>query len=198
MLKSMVGATVTGYYAAAVRVADLWYMLPDAITASALPVIARAKAQDEWQYEQKLVFLMRTFTILSLGGSLLFSLIAPWATVLIYGPAYSAAAAILSIHIWRAVPIALSSGTGAYLVNEGRAAIILQKTLAQAILTVTLNFWLIPRFEGQGASVSLLIAALIAQVLWDFVDPRLRRLRAIRLHAWFPWWFPLSRVSDRG
>ena len=50
-----------------------------------------------------------------------------------------------------------------------------------------LVWWLL--FEG--AAISMLIAAGVVNILWDFFDPRLRPLQRIKLHVWMPWWFRL-------
>jgi PST family polysaccharide transporter len=191
MVTTLVGATANGYFAAATRINELWLLAPNAIINSALPIIARAKQQSEYAYERKLVLLFRLTAGLGLSAALTVSLLAPWVIHLVYGPAYDRATHILTLQMWMAVPYAIQLGNGPWLVNQGLARIVLEKTVAQAALVLILNFWLIPRYEGEGAAISMLIAAALVNILWDFFDSRLRPLQRIKLHAWLPWWFRL-------
>jgi O-antigen/teichoic acid export membrane protein len=187
MVKEIAGATANGYFSAAMRISDLWLLVPSALAVTAMPIIARAKMESTASFEAKLAFFLRIGGITGLLGAVAINLFGPWAINLLYGPAYHNAADILIILSWGILPSILQTGIGIWAVNEGRARIVLEKTIAQAVLVLLLNLWLIPRYAGSGAAFSLLIAAILIYFVWDFFDPRLRQYNRIQRRAWFPW-----------
>lgn len=197
MVKLLAGATANGYFAAATRISSLWVLVPNAIVSSAMPLIAKAKQADQAGYERQTVMLIRICTGLGIGIAALITLLAPWFIPLLYGPQYVSAAQILVIQVWYAVPQSVNLGTTPWIVNEGLARVTFQKTLVQAALVLGLNFWLIPRYAGVGAALSILIAALFTSVVWDFTDPRLRELRQLELRAWIPWLFSPASLDQK-
>lgn len=191
MVNALLGATANGYFAAALRVNDLWLLVPIAVASSAMPVISQAKVSGVQAYEHKMVVLLRIAGTVCLIGGLGINLAAPLAIELLYGPAYARSAQILVLLTWVALPSALQMGANAWIVNEGLGRVALEKAVSQAVIIVALNFWMLPRFNAEGAAISQLVASTLVNVVWDFFDPRLARLNRIKLHAWLPFWFEL-------
>jgi len=67
----------------------------------------------------------------------------------------------------------LGVARGQYLVNEGLIKFSFFTTAVGAILNVSLNFILIPLYEGVGAAIATVVSYGVSSYLSSFVYPRL-------------------------
>ena len=193
MIKSLANPAALGYYAAANRIIDLYAIVPGAIVGTATPIVSKSRVQDRAIYLKQMTLLFRVTSAIGIVSTIGVSLVAPWIMPLIYGEEFAGASSVLSLSMWSTIPFTFNLITGTWVINEGLMHVSLQKTVVMAGLTVALNWWLIPLYAAPGAAMSGLIASIIVNIIWDFVDPRMRPLNYLKLHALFPWWFGLER-----
>lgn len=158
MLGQMSDATELGVYAAAVRVAELWFFIPSAIIASVFPNIIRAREVDEKEFYRR---LQRLYNFLAFAGyavAIPVTFLSPFVINLLYGEAYSAAAPMLVLLIWSDLFINLAMARGAYLFAMNWTWILLWAHVAAAVTNVALNLFLIPRYGGIGAAIASCVA----------------------------------------
>jgi len=147
-----------GFYAAAVRVAELWFFIPSAIIASVFPNIIKAKEVDEAEFYKRLQKLFNFLAFAGYAVAIPVTFIGPFVINLLYGPAYSAAAPMLIILIWSDLFINLAMARGAYLFAMNWIWILFWVNVTAAVVNIGLNFILIPRYGGVGAAVASCIS----------------------------------------
>lgn len=154
MLAQMVGEHEVGLYSAAVRLSEVWYLLPPVMISSVMPFLADARQRAEPIYYQRLQQLFALLIRVAILVALPLALLATPLVRLIFGPAYAAAGDILAIHVWSVVFVFLGAGTTAWIINENLPKLALYQTSIGAILNVGLNFVLIPRHGALGAAIA--------------------------------------------
>jgi len=100
MLGNISGSQAVGIYSAASLLSTAWYMVPVIVGASVSPRLTRLYAISPVDYASRLqdVFSAVTFVALSVGACTV--LLSEPLISLIFGEAYSAAAFVLTIHVW--------------------------------------------------------------------------------------------------
>jgi polysaccharide transporter, PST family len=119
MLRAMRGEEAVGLYAAAVRISEAWYFVPFAIVGTAFPVVVALKTRDPDRYRLRLQQLFSLLVAVSYAVAIPMTFVAPWLVTRLYGASYAAAGAVLSLHIWAGLFVALSAGRGSWIVSEG-------------------------------------------------------------------------------
>lgn len=158
MLGNISGSKAVGIYSAASLLSTAWYMVPVIVGASVSPSLTRLYAVSPIDYACRLqdVFSVVTFVALSVGvGTVLLS--GPLIS-LIFGEAYSAAAFVLTIHIWAGLFIAHVTIRSRALLIEGKMKYVLLFSGLTLLSNIFLNFILINRYAEAGAAWAFLIS----------------------------------------
>lgn len=161
MLKTA-GSTVVGIYSSAASISEAWYFIPVTIVTSVFPAIIHARKTDFARYEKRLSNLYDLLVYISLPVAIFVSFFANDIIHIIYANRFNGAGAMLSIHIWSGIFVFLGSASSQYLLAEGYTKIAFYRTAVGAIANIILNFWLIPKYGGIGASIATLIACFIS------------------------------------
>lgn len=165
----LMGTFEVGIYAAAVRVAEVWYFVPGIICSSLFPAIVNAKLKDEQTYRNRLrrlyLFMVAIAVIIAIPMSILSKPI----IVILFGSGYLASVQILQIYIWSGVGLFLTAAVNQYLLAENMVKTIFLVNLVSMIINIALNFLLIPIFGLSGAAVASLISYFCIPVgVWMF------------------------------
>jgi PST family polysaccharide transporter len=152
MLAQMLGDAAVGQFSAALRIAEVWYFIPMAIVTAAFPVMLQKKAEGEEAYRRFVQSLYDVMAWLGLAIAVVTSLCAPWLIHKLYGSAYGQSSAILAIQIWAGITVSMSFVHGKWLLAEGLQRYGLGYTVLGAVVNITLNLVLIPRFGATGAA----------------------------------------------
>jgi O-antigen/teichoic acid export membrane protein len=185
MLGELIGQRQVGWYAAALRLSELWYFVPIAIAGSMFPRIVDLRRSNVQEYERRIQQLYDFLTWLSIGGALLISLIAVPVIRLLYGDLYLEAAKILRIHVWTGVFVTLGIASGKYLLAENLAMVVLFRSVAGAVLNVLLNVVLIRGYGVIGAAISTLIAQMLAAYGFDLLFRSTRQMFFMKTRSLF-------------
>lgn len=183
MLGQMTDAKELGVYAAAVRVAELWFFIPSAIIASVFPNIIRAREVDEGEFYRR---LQRLYNFLAFAGyavAIPVTFLSPFVINLLYGEAYSAAAPMLVLLIWSDLFINLAMARGAYLFAMNWTWILFWVNVAAAVTNVALNLFLIPRYGGIGAAIASCLAYWVSAHGVCFLIKPMRKSGNMITHA---------------
>lgn len=164
MIGQMLGEKEVGFYAAAVKIAEIWYFIPGIICASLFPAIVNAKKTGEELYRRRLKNLYVLLAAISLAIALPISFLAKPLILIIFGGDYLAAAGILQIYIWSGVGIFLGSAIYQYLLAENMIKTIFTINLAAMIVNIALNLILIPRLGLSGAAWATLISYFVMPI----------------------------------
>jgi O-antigen/teichoic acid export membrane protein len=190
MLGSLASESEVGFYAAAVRISEVWYFVPAAIVSSLFPRIVQLRASDQVQFEQQLQRLYNLLAFLGYAVALPVTLLAPWLVQLLFGSAYQSSAPLLSVLIWAGLFANLTVARNAHFIalDWGRAQ--LWTASAGAIANVLLNLLLIPRYGAMGAAVATCLSYWVAAQGACYVSRSLRPAAAMIMRALLMprWW----------
>lgn len=152
LLVQMAGEAAAGVYAAAARFTEVLYALPMAVGTVLLPRLTALHREDETAYwglarRAGLGLLLAGVMLaagLSLGGH--------WLLPKLLGEQYRASGAVLAVHSWSLVFIALVSLRSRLLIIEGRSRWVLAMSAGTTLVNVLGNLWLIPLWGAVGAA----------------------------------------------
>ncbi|MGY0616917.1 flippase [Vibrio sp. FJH11] len=167
MIGQMVGAAELGVYSVAARLSEVWYFFPLALTTSFFPKLLKAR-YDKEKYNCQLEKLCGVLLWMAIAIAIAVSLLGEWLVPLAFGEPYAPAAPILTIHIWAGCFIFMRALLSKWLIAEGLLKFSLFTHGIAAIINVVLNYFMIPKFGGEGAAIATLISYASASyfVLW--------------------------------
>lgn len=183
MIKEMLGNTEVGWYAAAVRLSEIWYFIPIVISNSLYPAIVGSKEKSTKLYYDRLQKLYSLMVLIAVAIALPITFTSHLIIELLYGHEYREAAMVLMIHIWSAVFIFLLHASGKWLINENLTRNAFYRNLSGAVLNIGLNLYLIPKMGIVGSAIATLISYGVAGFFYDFIDPKLRKSFYLKLNA---------------
>jgi PST family polysaccharide transporter len=169
MLGSMVNNTVVGNYSAAVRLAEVWLIIPGIIGASIYPAIIAAKGKSEELYRQRILQTTKLMAAGVLPVAVIISLLSGQIVHLVFGQQYAFAGNYLAIYIWTGVPYLVFFVLNQMFYIEGLLKVGFVVSVFSVSSNVLLNFILIPMFGGMGAAISTLITAIGSTLLSLFI-----------------------------
>jgi PST family polysaccharide transporter len=183
LLKELRGDADVGIYAAAVRLSELWYILPNAILLSVAPTLTAAKRSDEELYDRRVRQALKTMAALAYFVAIPITLTASPMVNLLYGLDFAAAGTVLAIHIWAALFYSVGGVLTLWLVNEGLTWFSLISTSTAAMANVALNFALIPAYGPNGAAIATVASYAVNFLLVTFFFRTTRRFGKMMLKA---------------
>jgi len=183
MLKS-VGSKAVGIYSSAQNLSEAWYFIPSAIVVSVFPALLNARKTDLSRYEKRLGNLYDLLVYINIPIAVFISFFGSDLIHLAYSGKYDGAGPMLSIHIWSGIFVFLGMASSQYLIAEGYTKISFYRTAAGAITNILLNFWLIPKYAGFGASIATLIACFVS-TFYVLLIPKTRHQGIMMLKSLF-------------
>ncbi|MGC3982203.1 MAG: flippase [Steroidobacteraceae bacterium] len=176
MLGKMVGEGAVGIYSAALRISEIWYMIPQVIVVSLFPAIIEAKKNDEDLYKKRMQRLLNLMALLSLAISIIMTFLADPLVLLLFGNGYAEAGGVLKIHIWASVFVFFGVAGSNWYLAENLQRLSLYRTVAGGVLNVLLNLVLIPKYGVIGAALATVVGQGMAAYLMDASSVRSRSL----------------------
>lgn len=176
MLNHLGSSAAVGVYAVASRLTEVWYFIPMAAVSSVLPSLVEARKEGQEAFDRRFQTFCRWMVGLAMAIVLPMTFLSEPLMVALYGKAFADAGPILTIHIWTAIFAFLGVAQGPWFVIQNLVTLNLTRTLAGAIVNVSLNILLIPRFGGKGAAVASLVATATANLAMNYFDRRTRGL----------------------
>jgi PST family polysaccharide transporter len=165
ILGSLKDSRQVGLYSVAVRMIELWYVVPGIISSSVFPaLVAIGKESREKLYEQ--VQKLYTFMLwVAIFAACMISLAAAPLIAVVFGAKYAESAPILSLLAWIAVPMFASFPRQRLFYVENKLTHGLHLELWIASLSLLSNLYFIPRLGAKGAALSALIANIVSEFI---------------------------------
>ncbi|BAU15656.1 putative polysaccharide biosynthesis protein [Leptolyngbya sp. NIES-3755] len=162
MLGQLVNDRAVGLYSAAVKISELWYFVPTALTSSVYPSIIRAKSESAEKYANQLQKVLDWLSAMGYAVAIVGTIFSTQIVVLLYGQEYAEAGTVLALHIWTGVFVASGILRSSWTTIEGYMSFALASTAMGAGINVVLNYTLIPKHGGIGAAIATLVAQALA------------------------------------
>ena len=179
MLHNMVNDSILGQYVAAVRVSEMFEMLPAALIASLVPILSTS-AKDHDVFRTYLDRTFRYFLVLACGICVVITIGAGSIVNILYGKQFAASAPLLAVLIWSEASTFFGTVVVSAMVATNLQKYLLVPTAAGALSNVALNFYLIPRHAALGAAWATLISYSLA---WFAVLMAFRQTRPLVLQG---------------
>lgn len=187
MLGQLADSKEVGIYAAAVRIAELWFFIPGAIISSVFPNIIKAKECDENEFYRRLQKLYNLLAFVGYVVAVPVTFLSGFLINAVFGKAYAAAAPMLIILVWSNLFANLAMARGAYLLAMNWIWALLFLNLVGAVTNIGLNMLLIPRYGGIGAAIASCVSYwMAAHVACYFFKPLRKTAKMITDALIFP------------
>jgi len=177
MIRHYLDFTSVGMYDAAVRLADVWYIIPNIILGALFPAIINAQTVSPSLFRKRLFLCAALLTGLNILIILPTNLLAPFIIEMLFGSSFAGSASVLTIYIWSLIGFSLGQLVNTYLIAENYFYIYLYTSLATVLVNVGLNILLIPTYGITGAAIATLVSySLIPLLPFGFRKIRLQLL----------------------
>lgn len=183
MITEMLDPVANGNYSAAVRISEAWYFIPMVLASSLFPAILNAKAREDGSYQKRLQQLYDFMVVISFSVAIPLTFLSDWVISTLFGQDYIQAAAVLTIHIWSGVFVALGIASSNWLISEDLQKLSMLRTSLGAVVNICLNFLLIPKYGIIGAAFTTLISQIVATFLFDLFYKRTRATFMMKLKS---------------
>jgi len=183
LLGYFLGDRAVGYYSAAVRLSEIWYMIPTIICTTVMPKLLTMLEGNQAGYYRRLQQLYNYFVLLSVALALLTMPASRLLIHLVFGRAYLPAAPVLNVHVWTGVFVFIGVLGGQQLIHEKLIVVEMQRAFLGALINLVLNLFLIPRFGVVGSAVATLAAQATASYISDAFSRRTRHLFRMKTYA---------------
>lgn len=165
MLSNMVGYEVVGNYAAAVRIAEIWLILPVLIGKSVFPAMISAKNHSLELYRLRIFSSIKYMSFFAFPFVVAMSYFSNHIVHLLYGSQFNAAGLYLSLYIWTGLPYVILFSLGQVVLIEGLTKWSLYITIVTVAINLICNYILIPIYGGLGAIFVTLLVAYVGQII---------------------------------
>ncbi|MEO2280289.1 flippase [Pseudoalteromonas pernae] len=174
MLAYFKGHEDVAQYAAAARLSEFWYVFPVLLANVLMAKIHRSRKESEAAYANTLLGFLALMVIISFVVILFTGIFAKPLVSIVYGAHYSAASAILVVHILACLFVFQRAVLSKWIIFENLYRLSAITHGVGALANIALNFWLIPLYGGIGAAWATVLAYGISSFvsLWFFPKAR--------------------------
>jgi polysaccharide transporter, PST family len=187
MLGKMAGYQTAGIYAAASQISEACALLPLALMPALFPILVRWRRLGLEPYRRRFEGLFLAALVTGLVFSLTLTFSARIFVNASFGANYLSAANVLVVHGWTIVFVFLGIVQSGYEITEGLTWLGTSKTFAGALLNISLNLLLIPRYGAIGSAIATLGAQICSSVLLNALHPRTRPILVMQMNALLLW-----------
>jgi O-antigen/teichoic acid export membrane protein len=162
MLREMVSPEEVGIYSASVRIAEVWYFIPMALSASVVPNIIQAKVESDELFFGKLQKFYNVMAFIGYVVAIPVCLLSQWLVELLFGAPYARAGLMLALLVWGGMFVNLGIARSAFLTTMNWTKVHFFTVFLGAVVNVLLNLLLIPHYGGMGAVIASCVAYWLA------------------------------------
>lgn len=162
LIKNMLDNYQTGIYAAAVKISEIHFFIPIALSAALFPAIISAKNTSEVLYQSRLQKFYDLMALLAVIFALPLTIFSDQIIFLLFGDRFAGAGNVMSIYVWATIFGFLGVASSQYLVAENLLKISMYRTSIGLFFNLLLNFYLIKIWGITGAAFATLISYAIA------------------------------------
>lgn len=183
MLLEMIDEKQLGYYSAAIKLSEIWYLIPMSICSTFFPILINIKKKSISLYVKRFQMLYDFMALTAFSIIIPVSMFAGAIIPFLYGRKYLDSSAILAIHVWAVLPVFMSVVCQYYLIVEKKQKLSFYKTVISVIITVVSNYILIPKYAATGAAFARLVSEFVSSYLFDLAHPALRPAFKMKMRA---------------
>jgi PST family polysaccharide transporter len=162
MITEMIGEASNGVYSVAIRMYELFVIIPTAVVTSFLPVLTTSRSLGKDASRDQQLQLYAILSWMAFAATVFSLVFSPWLMDLLYGDGFKGSGTILQIISLGFYPIFMSMAIGNLLVVNNLGRINMIRNGIGLVMNVGVNFWLIPRYGIAGAAVATVLSQVVA------------------------------------
>ena len=193
MIKKFLGYESVGIYSAAMKFVEIWYAIPIFLSVAMGPVMMREFDENRTGKTNLLSNLFYLSSVVATVIAILVTLLSDRLVLLVFGPTFAEAAAILRISIWSFIFISIGQISANWYVAKGLNVLRMKRMLLSVVINILGNYLLIPIIGLKGAAISTLCSQAYSTWLSDFFDFKTRELFWEKTECIFLW--PLKIIN---
>lgn len=198
MIRNMMDNASVGQFSVAARITELAIFLPSVIAQTITPLLVQAHQENPARYREKRQLFMDLMVWSAVAMALAMSLPAAPVIRILYGEKYLSAIPVLQIMAWKAVFMALFSASGQMIIIENLQRYAVMRNIVGCIVSVALNFLLIPFWGIVGSAVAAVSTMAFSGYVTHFFIKPYRFLIPIQTKAIFFGWKHLLQWKTFG
>ena len=188
MIRNMMDNASVGQFSVASKITELAIFIPMVIAQTVTPLLVKAHQEDPVSYHVKRQQFMDIMVWSSICMAAVMSLAASPAIRFLYGSNYLSAIPVLQVVAWKAVFMALFGGSGQLIVIEGLQKYAAVRNVVGCVVSVLLNFMLIPVWGIVGSAVAAVLTLSFSGYFSHFFIRPYRYLVPVQTNALFLGW----------
>lgn len=165
MIQHYLGPAELGGYAAAVKLMEIWNVVPFAVMSSIFPLLSRYAGEHAERHREVLERTLELLVIVIVGAVPFMARYGGWLLGLVFGPAFVGAHRTLVILTTAELFLYFLFVFRDSFVSEGRERLVIVFAASTMVVNVLLNLALIPRLGIEGAAWATLVALMGVLVL---------------------------------
>jgi O-antigen/teichoic acid export membrane protein len=185
VLLSKIGSIeAVGIYAAASRLVLLIDALAPAFLLSVFPVLSVSYVNFKERFSRISTAALKLMVILVIPVTFVLAIVADKLLPMLFGERFTASVPVFQVLVWMLIPGLTSSTLFRAILASNNEKVSLLFGAVKAVVNVTLNLLLIPRYGALGASITAVVTQSVAliQVYW-FTSNRLFKINLIEIFA---------------
>ncbi len=196
MIRDMLDERQLGIYSAGIKLVEVFFNVPTAVTAGLLPYFAEKYAHDSEVFWKRFEQLANGLNACAYLFAIVIVLLGKWIINFLYGEEYFDAVRVLVVYAWAAIPVAMGSVRGICLSVLEYSGLTFSFSVSAAVVNVVLNLLLIPRLGIVGAAVASVVAYLLQGFVFSFFSPKLRRVAKIQVKSLYGFIFIVKDLIE--
>lgn len=164
-LKILLGSKAVGLYVVAVRFSEVWFFISSIICASLLPAILNSQKTNYEVFISRAKRLYSFLFYISILICVFIFISAPIIIKTLYGQEYIPSILLLRIYIWSLIGFFISTALQQVLLAQNKFKTILSLNVIGMILSLLLNYILIPILGVKGAAFANIIAYTLPTIM---------------------------------
>jgi O-antigen/teichoic acid export membrane protein len=168
LLKKLIGNTELGYYSSALRLIEAFVFVPVILSNSLFPAVVNARKMSKELYETRLLRLYRLMMALFLLVATPIFFFGSFIITILYKNAYAPAGPLFSLMAFRLFFTNYGMARNSFLMAENLTGFSLFTMAAGAVVSLALNFLLIPHYHSVGAIWANIGTFFVSTFLLDF------------------------------
>lgn len=182
MIQHYLGPAELGGYAAAVKLMELWNVVPFAVMSAIFPLLSRYAGVDRTRHREVLERTLELLVMVIVAAVPFMMRYGGWLLGLVFGPTFVSAHRVLVILTVAELFLYFLFVFRDAFVSEGRERLVLVFAASTMVVNVVLNIALIPRLGIEGSAWATLLA-LVGVLVLAFALPSVRSYGWLALRA---------------
>jgi len=156
LIESFLGNESVGIYVASMKLTITWIFISSAIAYSFIPVLTSSKSDLNFTSSTKKMFQSVAYISIVLAALIFF--VSDELVHAVFGNEYINSSKILKVLIFSLPFLFLSEGIKSWLVVRKKTKYFMYSMIATTVLSIILNFFMIPYLGIQGAALSFILS----------------------------------------